>query len=133
MDTKHWILYILFILFEVLFVSSIMEIYKKNVRKDHFNLWEIRALALVFSVGCVALLDCSELLYPLFSDMFGSDLWLDYLIYLIIFYFLQLKCDMLIVKKAMKSLALSYIRNMTGLDKESLEEILKKIEEEKKK
>lgn len=133
MDAKHWLVYILFILSEAFVVSFLMEMYKKKVRKDNFKVWEVRLLGLLLSAACVMLLHFSDLIYPLFRSMFGSDLWLDYLIYLVLFYFLQMNVDLRILKGVIKSLVLQWLRSTTGLSEDTLEEILDKIKKEREK
>ena len=132
MDAYHWIIYILFLLCEVFVVSFIMEVYKKKIRKDSFKVWEVRIIGFILSACCVHLLHFSNMIYPLFNIMFEAALWLDYLIYLILFYVLQLNVDMHLMKKIIKSLAIQWLKTSTGLDASRIEEILNEIEEKKK-
>ena len=131
MDVKHWTIYVLFISLELFAVSFFMEIYKKRIRKDNFKVWEVRLLGIVLSAGCFWLLLSSHLMYPVFNSMFGSDLWLDHLAYTVLFYILQEKVDMKIMKRIIRSLAIQFIRTSTGLDKDKVEEILAEMESKK--
>lgn len=132
MDTQHWIIYILFISIDLFFVSFFLEIYKKKIRKDNFKVWEVKILGLIFSVLSVWMMVVSHLMYPLFYVTFRSELWLDYAVYIALFYLVQEKVDMKIMKKLIKSLAIQWLRTSTGLDKERVEEILDEIDSKKK-
>lgn len=132
MDTQHWIIYILFISIDLFFVSFFLEIYKKKIRKDNFKVWEVKILGFIFSVLSVWMMVVSHLMYPLFYVTFRSELWLDYAVYISLFYLVQEKVDMKIMKKLIKSLAIQWLKTSTGLDKERVEEILNEIEEKNK-
>ncbi len=131
MDRPHIIVYALFLMFEVFSVSFFMEFYKKEIRNNRCSVVEIRAVGFILSVLCVILLGVSNLMYPLLNRMFGSSMWLDYLVYLMSFYFMQMESNMKIVKRMVGALALRWLTDHTGMDMVSFRYVMERIEEEK--
>ena len=127
MDSAHWLIYILFLTLEVFATSFFMEFYKKSIRKNKSKSWENRIMGIVMSVLCLLLLHSSNLIYPIFNKMFNAKLWLDYVLYLILFFIAQWKTDMVIVKKAVKTLVIQWIKDNAKLNDSQAEEILKAL------
>ena len=127
MDSAHWLIYILFLTLEVFTTSFFMEFYKKSIRKNKSKSWENRIMGIVMSVLCLLLLHSSNMIYPIFNRMFNAKLWLDYVLYLILFFIAQWKTDMVIVKKAVKTLVIQWIKDNAKLNDSQAEEILKAL------
>lgn len=127
MDSTHWLIYILFLAIEVFATSFFMEFYKKSIRKNKSKSWENRAMGIVMSILCVLLLHFSNLIYPVFNRMFNAKIWLDYVLYLILFFIAQWKMDMIIIKKAVKTLVIQWIKDNANLNETQAEEVLKTL------
>ena len=56
--------------------------------------------------------------------MFNAKLWLDYLLYTILFFIAQWKANMVVVKKAVKILVTQWIKDNAELTDEQISEIL---------
>lgn len=124
MDTAHWLVYLILLVIEVFGVSFLMEVYKKGIRKNKSKAWENKVVGALLSMLCVALLHFSGMIYPLFHTMFKAKLWLDYLLYVILFFIAQWKADMVVVKKAIKSLVTQWVKDNAKLTDAQISEIL---------
>ena len=124
MDTAHWLVYLIFLVIEVFGVSFLMEVYKKGIRKNKSKAWENKLIGALLSVVCVAFLHFSGMIYPLFHTMFNAKLWLDYLLYTILFFIAQWKADMVVVKKAVKILVAQWVKDNAKLTDKQVSEIL---------
>ena len=124
MDTAHWLVYLIFLVIEVFGVSLLMEVYKNGIRKNKSKAWENKVIGALLSVVCVVFLHFSGMIYPLFHTMFNAKLWLDYLLYTILFFIAQWKADMVVVKKAVKILVAQWIKDNAKLTDEQVSEIL---------
>ena len=124
MDTAHWLVYLIFLVIEVFGVSLLMEVYKKGIRKNKSKAWENKVIGALLSVVCVVFLHFSGMIYPLFHTMFNAKLWLDYLLYTILFFIAQWKADMVVVKRAVKILVTQWIKENANLTDEQASEIL---------
>lgn len=125
MSSALWLIYILFLILEVFATAFFMEVYKKNIRKNKSKSWENWLVGGFMSLFCVALLHFSGMMYPLFNKLFHAKLWLDYMLYAILFFIGQWKADMLVIKKAVKSLLTQWIKDNAKLSDSQIEEILK--------
>lgn len=125
MSSALWLIYILFLILEVFAMAFFMEVYKKNIRKNKSKAWENWIVGGVLSLLCVALLHFSGMMYPLFNKLFHAKLWLDYIFYTILFFIGQWKADMLVIKRAVKSLLTQWIKDNAKLNDSQIEEVLK--------
>ena len=121
MNSIELTLYIILVLGIIFITSFFMEIYKKIIRKDNAKKWECWLVGAVFSAVGIELLHLSGALYLVFHNMLGAKEWLDYSLYIIIFYYCQLKVDMKVIKGLILSLSKTLIK------KSSLTEEQKKI------
>lgn len=128
MNSLEITLYGILIACIIFLASFFMEIYKKIIRKNKCKDWECRLIGAVLSIGCVLLLYFTGALYPIFNKILGAYIWVDYLMYIILFYFSQLKLDMLVIKRIVRALVKCLIKNI-GLDKGQVEIIIQAIEE----
>ena len=110
---------------EVFATAFFMEIYKKNIRKNKSKSWENWLVGGLMSLVCVAFLHFSGMMYPLFNKLFHAKLWLDYMFYIILFFIGQWKADMMVIKKAVKSLLTQWIKDNANLSDSKAEEVLK--------
>ena len=120
-------LYALLILSVIFGASALMEVYKKIVRKNNHKNWECWIIGGALSLICVEILHLAGSLYLVFHNMLGAKEWLDYILYIVLFYYCQLKLDMLVIKKLIRILCKNLIRSL-GLTKEQTEEIIEAID-----
>ena len=90
-------------LLAVLGVSSLVEFYKKVIRKDKAGVWEIRIVAAVLSIGVSVLMCLTGLAYPFFDAQV-----INIIIYSVVIFLIQLFLDMKIIKMILAK-ALEYI------------------------
>ena len=91
-------------------IGTLMEWYKKNVRKDQAGVWEIRGIALVASLAVGALLTFTGIAYPVFATLFKSmspvlAKILNTVLYGVVIFVLQLQSDMKLIKSILKMAA----------------------------
>lgn len=122
MTKTQLFIYIMFLLLDVLGVATIVEFYKKGLRKDNAGIWEIRAVALALSVIDIALLPLMNLFQPVLG-LIGAPLWADFALYTILFFVLQMQADMKLIKKAFASMFREKLKK-AGLTDEQIENIL---------
>lgn len=115
-------IYIAFLLLDVLGVATIVEFYKKGIRKDKANIWEIRAVALILTIINIAVLPLMNLFHPVLG-LIGAPLWADFALYTILFFVLQMQADMKLIKKAFASIVKEKLKK-AGLTDEQIENIL---------
>lgn len=88
-------------------IGTLMEWYKKKLRKDQAVTFEIRAIALVLSFGLAALLTFTGIAYPVFATFFKSmspvlAKVLNVVLYGVVIFVLQLQSDMKLLKSIIK-------------------------------
>lgn len=129
-------------------VASLMEFYKKTIRKGNSQTWENWLVGGVLSFGTSALIVLTGMLgNPL---PFNLPVWAGILIFGAVFFFVQMFVDMKIIKQIVKSvvsqkdvaayadillskvgLSLDKVRDIlknTGITEEKFREYMKKIE-----
>lgn len=119
-------IYAAFILLEIFGISSLMEIYKKMIRKGNAKKFEIYIIAEVLSALAVTILVVLNIFKPILG-LIGAPLWADYIFYNIIIYVFQLQADMKIIKKLIKSCASEFLKSK-GFTNEQVEDIFNAIE-----
>lgn len=125
MTKTQLFIYIMFLLLDVLGVATLIEIYKKGLRKDKAGVWEIRAVALVLSVVDIAILPLMNLFYPVLG-LLGAPAWTDFALYTILFFVLQRQADMKLIKKVFASMFKSWLKK-ANLTDEQITDILASI------
>lgn len=115
-------IYIAFLLLELLGISTLVEIYKKLIRKDKTGVWENRIVSFILSTGAVFFLDYIHIFLPMLGQL-GAPAWVDHVAYIVVFYILQLFIDMKIVKKIIKAMAYRYLKR-AGFSDEQICKIL---------
>lgn len=88
-------------------IGTLMEWYKKKIRKDQAGIWEVRGIAFVLSFGAAALFNFTGIAYPVFATLFknmGAGLAniLNIVLYGAVIFVLQLQSDMKLVKGIIK-------------------------------
>lgn len=84
-------------------ISSLMEVYKKKIRKDQAGVWEIRGVSLVLSAAATALVVLTGLYQPIIPLIFkDASVWLDYILYGVIIWVLQLQGDLKMLKAVIR-------------------------------
>jgi len=106
-------------------ISTLMEWYKKTVRKDQAGVWEIRIVAGVASCVAAVLFKVCGVFTPVISAIWPAVTpWLDVVLYAVVIYLFQLYGDMQIVKNVIK-----YVTDRL-LDKNKLPEEIKNMIQE---
>ena len=131
MNSIELTLYIILVLGIIFITSFFMEIYKKIIRKDNAKKWECWLVGAVFSAVGIELLHLSGALYLVFHNMLGAKEWLDYSLYIIIFYYCQLKVDMKVIKGLILSLSKTLIKK-SSLTEEQKKTIISSLEKNDK-
>lgn len=125
MTKTQLIIYIMFLLLDILGVATVIEFYKKALRKDKARTWEIRIIAFILSVVNIALLPLMNLFQPVLG-LLGAPLWADYTFYTLIFFTLQLQADMKLIKKVFANMFKNWLKK-ASLTEEQIEDILASI------
>lgn len=126
------LIYIIFIALESFVVSFLMEYYKKFIRKDKATKWENRVLGIIMTILSILFLKGCGMFYPLLNSLFNAKLWLDYLIHIVVFYVVQLKTDMLFMKKAVRMLITQWLKNNAQLTEEQSKVLMQALGLEEK-
>ena len=123
------LIYALFLSLEIFGTATLVEIYKKRIRKDKSKKWENRLVAGVLSSLDVLILILLHIFKPILG-LIGAPLWADHTLYLVGFFILQKTADMQIIKKLIRSCVKS-ILSTYGFSNEQIELILYKNPEQK--
>ena len=88
-------------------IGTLMEWYKKKVRKDQAGVWEIRGIALVASLLLGTLLTLTGIAYPVFATLFKNMApvlakVLNIVLYGVVIFVLQLQSDMKLIKSIIR-------------------------------
>ena len=128
MNSLELTLYVLLVAGVVFLTSFLMEIYKKIIRKDNAKKWECWLVGAFLSAVGIEILHLTGAIYLVFHNMLNAREWVDYILYIIIFYYCQLKVDMKIIKSLIRSLTKSIIRK-SGLSEEQINLIIASLDE----
>lgn len=88
-------------------IGTLMEFYKKNIRKDQASVWEIKGIAFLLSFGAAALFHFTGISYPVIATLFksmnsGLATFLNIALYGVVIFGLQLQSDMKLLKGIIK-------------------------------
>lgn len=122
MENVQLLLYILLVGLMVIGDAAFMETYKKYFRKNKAKTWENIIIAVGFSALATVILVFTNVYKPIFVQI-GLPLWLDCLIFSIVFWGLQLWVDMSLVKKLISNIARELLEK-AGLEEEQINDIL---------
>ena len=128
MSKVQVMIYTAFIFLEIMSISSIMEIYKKMIRKDRAKKFEIYIIAEVLSAFAIAILVLLGIFKPILG-LIGAPLWSDYVFYNILIFIFQMQADMKIIKKLIKSCA-SELLKAYGFTAQQIEDVFNSISKE---
>lgn len=96
--------FILFILFFILLVSTFVEFYKKKIRKDKAGIAEIKAISILSSALVTAILVYFHMYLPILGHLLmDAPIWVDHIGYFAAIYILQYVVDMKLIKAGIKS------------------------------
>lgn len=116
------LVYILFLTLEIFGIASIMEVYKKTIRKDRAKKWEIHIIAGLLS-GIGVLILCGLHIFKPILGILDAPIEADYVLYFLGFFFLQKSADMNIIKGITK-VCLKTLLSSYGFNDKQIEEIL---------
>lgn len=126
MNKIQTMIYLIFIGFEILGIASLMEIYKKQIRKNNAKKFEIYAIAEFLTILSIGVLYGLHIFKPILG-LIGAPLWSDLVLYNVIIFIFQMQADLKIIKKVIKSCAESFLISH-GLTKEQVEDIFNSLE-----
>ena len=126
MNKIQTMIYLIFIGFEILGIASLMEIYKKQIRKNNAKKFEIYAIAEFLTILSIGVL-CGLHIFKPILGLIGAPLWSDLVLYNVIIFIFQMQADLKIIKKVIKSCAESFLISH-GLTKEQVEDIFNSLE-----
>lgn len=115
----------------IFLIALFMEIYKKSIRKNNYTKYECWGIGFFMSALGVFILRLTGTMYFPFNTYLNAYLWVDYALYVLLYYVIQLKFDMVVIKKILKSLIMSVLDN-TDLTDEQKEFIADKLTAKKK-
>lgn len=124
------VIYILFVGLLVMSVAALMELYKKSIRHSKSKAWENTLIAAIMSGLSTLLLVKAGIFIPIFS-VINAPLWLEYSIFGILFWCLQLWVDMSFIKKLIRAIAIELLEK-AGLEKEYIDMIMAAVDNTKK-
>lgn len=124
------VLYILFVGLLVMGVAALMELYKKSLRRNKSKSWENTLIAAVLSGLSTLLLVKAGIFIPIFAAI-GAPMWLEFSVFCILFWCLQLWVDMSFIKKLIRTLAIELLEK-AGLEKEYIDMIMAAVDNAKK-
>lgn len=130
MSKVQVMIYTAFLCLEVLGIAALMEVYKKQIRKDRARAWEIWIVAEALSALAVGVLAILGIFKPILG-LIGAPIWADYIIYNIGIFVLQMTADMKLIKKLVKSCAKNLLTSY-GLTEQQITDLLASIEQEEK-
>lgn len=119
MSKVQALIYALFIALEVFGTATLIEIYKKKLRKDKSKKWENILIAGVLSGVDIVILILLNIFKPILG-LIEAPIWADYALYFVGFYYFQKMTDMRIVKKLIRSCAKSLLQTY-GFSEEQIE------------
>lgn len=103
MSTIRIVLQVVMLAMSSLGIATLMEWYKKKIRKDQAKIWEIRTIAGVVSAGVAVLFKVCGVFTPIISYFWPSVIvWVDVLLYAVVIYLFQLYGDMDMVKHVIR-------------------------------
>ena len=99
MNIVRIVLQLVLIALSVFGISALVEFYKKNIRKDHAKVWEIRLVSGALSVIAAVGFKVTGLFTPIITAIFTElTPWIDVALYAVVIFFLQLEADMKTLK-----------------------------------
>ena len=103
-------------------IGTLMEIYKKKIRKDQAKVWEVRVIAGVLSCLAAIGFKITGLFTPVITAIWPSvTVWVDVALYAVVIFVCQLEADMKTVKMLIKLATQNFLN-----DKEAIIAELKK-------
>ena len=119
-------MYLLLNFIIIALIAFIMEVYKKVIRKDNYSKYECWGIGLFLSMLGVLILRLTGTMKFVFNSYLNAYLWVDYILYVIGYYFVQFKFDMGVIKKLFKSI-LKTLLDKTNLTEEQKDIVLDKL------
>ena len=99
MNIVRIVLQLVLIALSVFGISTLMEFYKKNIRKDKAGVWEIRLISGAISILAAVGFKITGLFTPIITAIFTNlTPWIDVALYAVVIFFLQLEADMKTLK-----------------------------------
>ena len=84
-------------------IGTLVEFYKKKIRKDKAGVWEVRAIAAVLSCLAAIGFKITGLFTPVITAIFTNlTVWVDVALYAVVIFVCQLEADMKTVKAIVK-------------------------------
>lgn len=126
MNKVQIMIYVAFLLFEIMGIAAIMEIYKKQIRKGKAKTWENYLVAEVLSAAAVGILVGANIFKPVLGQL-GAPVWCDYILYNIFIYIWQMHADMKLLKRVTKS-CINTVLLSYGLTQQQIDDLVASVE-----
>lgn len=112
MNVVRIVLQLVLIALGIFGIGTLMEVYKKKIRKDQAKVWEIRLISGALSIGVAVAYKVTGLFTPVISAIFTNVTpWVDVALYAVVIFFGQLEADMKTVKDLIKLSTNAVINN----------------------
>jgi len=103
MNVTRIVVQLLMVVLSSFGIGTLMEFYKKKIRKDQAGVWEVRIIAGVLSCLAAVGFKITGLFTPVITAVFPNlTVWIDVVLYAIVIFVCQLQADMRTVKTIVK-------------------------------
>lgn len=93
-------------------IGTLMEFYKKKIRKDQVKVWEVRVIAGVLSCLAAIGFKITGLFTPIITAIFTElTVWVDVALYAVVIFVCQLQADMKTVKAIVRLATQSFLND----------------------
>ena len=119
MNVVRIVLQLVLIALSVFGISTLVEFYKKNIRKDNAKVWEIRVVSGALSILAAVGFKVTGLFTPIITAIFTSlTSWIDVALYAVVIFLLQLEADMKTLKAIVKFSTQNLLSNKEAIKAE---------------
>ena len=119
MNVLRIVLQLVLIALGIYGISTLMEFYKKNIRKDKAKVWEIRLVSAALSILTAVAYKVTGLFTPVITAIFTNlTPWIDVALYAVVIFVGQLEADMKTVKAIVKFSTSAIINNKEAVKAE---------------
>ena len=123
MNVTRIIIQVLMVVLGSFGIGTLMEFYKKKIRKDEAKVWEIRLISVVLSCAAAVGFKITGLFTPVLTAIWPNlTVWVDVALYAVVIFVCQLEADMKTVKAIVKIATQAVLK-----DKESIVTELKQF------
>ena len=119
MNVTRSIIQLLMVVLGSFGIGTLVEFYKKKIRKDQAKVWEIRVIAAVLSCLAAVGFKVTGLFTPVITAIFTElTVWVDVALYAVVIFVCQLEADMKTVKAIVKLATQSLLNDKAAVVEE---------------